>query len=521
MAMRHAVKERSVELGPPAPELTPAQRLGDHLRALKRRWFIVLFAVAFASGSAYYLTDRATDKYDAAARVLLERSGPINTLVDPGAAPFSSDPERDVNTGVALITLDSVARRVAVAVPFAADTATLLAQVRTDVEGNSDIVRVVVRDVSPARAAIIANEFARQYVAFRRRSAKARFQQAARLARTQLRSLTPQERASAQGRALRENLRELEIASVLQTGGARVVDQAEPPTVAATPRPFLAAAIAGVLGLVLGILFALWREFADRRLRTMEDVEAVLDVPVLGTIPKGSRAVIGRATDRRTRLEQESYSTLAVNLRFLTLVNDSPMVLVTSPAAQDGKTVVTLRLAGALAAVGHRVLAVEADLRHPSFAKYLDLPRGPGLAMVLAGISELPDELVSIDAGTLERNTSASPAENSSFLVLPAGRAVPNPHGVLTSERMRRLLAEAYSHADIILIDTPPVGVVSDAAGLADIATSCLVVLRLNRTTRDEARGAVRALQTVETNVSGLVLTGTRPDFHHYHYYSD
>jgi capsular exopolysaccharide synthesis family protein len=282
----------------------------------------------------------------------------------------------------------------------------------------------------------------------------------------------------------------------------------------------LAAAVAGFLGLVVGVLFALWREFADRRLRDEEDVQVVLDLPVLGTIPRGSRAVTGRSNDRRARLEQESYSTLAVNLRFLTLGSERPLVLVTSPAAQDGKTVVTLRLAAALSAVGHRVLAVEADLRHPSFAKYLDLPRGPGLAMVLAGISEFGDELVSIDAATLERNTSASSPENASFLVLPAGRAVPNPHGVLTSERMRRLLAEAYAHAEIVLIDTPPVGVVSDAAGLADVATSCLVVLRLNRTTRDEARDAVRALQTVGANVSGLVLTGARPDFQHYHYYT-
>src|SRR5687767_5927897 len=135
MAIRQSVQERGVENTVGATDPAPAQRIGDYLKALRRRWFLVVVVVALSVGSAFVFTARATKQYDAGARVLLERSGPINTLVDPGTAPFSSDPERDINTGVALIKLESVAKSVEAALPFPADASTLLTQVRTDVEG--------------------------------------------------------------------------------------------------------------------------------------------------------------------------------------------------------------------------------------------------------------------------------------------------------------------------------------------------------------------------------------------------
>lgn len=486
---------------------TPAERVGAYLRALRRRWLLILVVTLFAAGTAYAYSSQATRMYDATARVLLERSDPVDDLFNTGGS-FSNDPERDLNTDLALIELTPVVARVQDRLSVPASPSELREQVRATVDGTSNLLRITARDADPRRAAEVADAFAEEYVQFRRAAARTRYAEAAELARSRLAALSEEARRGPQGRTLRERLRELEIASALQTGGASVAEEAAVPATPATPRPIRAAMLAGFSGFLLGILLALWAEYADRRLKAEKDVEDLFTQPIIGSIPRLGRLVRRKATTAGWR---DAFAALAVNLRFLNVDQSVASVVITSPGPREGKSTVTLELGAALALMGQRVVAIEADLRQPAFFNYLEgiSSSARGLSAVLAGLSTFENELIEVDsahsAGHLGR------LDSSSFRVLPAGRPPPNPHRLVASEAMREVIKRARQISDIVLIDTPPVGNISDAVSLAIAADHTLLVVRMNRTTRDGVRLALRRLQNVGVQVSGFVVTGTPP----------
>ena len=185
-------------------------------------------------------------------------------------------------------------------------------------------------------------------------------------------------------------------------------------------------------------------------------------------------------------------------------------VLVTSAQPGEGKTTVALGVGRALASSGHRVILIEADLRAPSLARHLNLAPRPGVAAVLAGVRSLDDELVEIDPAPVVGPTTVH-AQNGSLAVLLAGSVVPKPHLVLSSDRMHDLLTEARAAADVVIIDAPALATVSDALTLTPALDTCIFVMRLNRTTADRARRALKALRDAGVDIAGVVITGTKP----------
>lgn len=484
---------------------TSSERVRDYLKALRRRWLLFAALTFLAVAVALAASLSMTKKYDATAQVVLERTDPVSERLDPGGGT-SNDPERDINTGVALIKLDDVATAVKRRLQLPTPVPDLQDQVTTELVGTSDLVSITARDESPRRAAAIANAFAEEYVDFRRRTARQRFEDAARLARQRLAELSEDERASAEGRQLAAYLRELEISSALQTGGARVAELAKPPTAPASPRPLLNAILAGFLGAFIAGAIAIGLEFADRRLKDEDDVESAFGLPILASIPRPRR--VGRG--KGPQPHDEAYTTLATNLRFLGIGGtDLRSVMISSAGPSEGKTTTTLGLARGLAMLRRRVIAIEADLRRPAFAEYLDLGDTGGLSMVLAGLSDLNSQIVEFDASTGERVTDAAPGPDTlTFSVLAAGRVVPHPHRVLSSAKMREVITEAADLADFVLIDTPPVDTVSDAVSLANLVDAALVIVRLNQSKRDGVRRALRAFQNIGVDVPGVILTG-------------
>lgn len=476
-------------------------QLIDYARAIKRRWPFVLMVTLLVVAAALTVSFASEKKYDASAELLFGGQESVQNLVTPDATVDSGDPERELNNNVQLIKLDTVAEAVKRRLRLDVSVEQLLEMVETETSATSDIVTVVVRDTDPRRAAAIANAYVEEYVAFRRRSSRQRYNSAARLADARLAALSPSELQSEEARQLRARKRELEITAALQTGGVEIVRRARAPEAASRPRPKLALAVGLVLGLLLGVALALALEFADRRLKDEDAVEDVFELPVVAAIPPPPR----RGMD--DHVQREAYGMLAANVR-LSSTADSQVVMVTSPSPEDGKTSVSIGLARALARIGVRVILIEADLRRPSMARYTGVSQTGGLTALLEGrTAHLAHEITWLDANSMRPVTLDDLKEGLSFAVLTAGGVPSHPQRLLARPEMTATLETARSLADVVIVDTPPIGTVNDPMTLSRFVDSVVVVARLNKTTKDAARRALRSLRSLTQQVTGVVVT--------------
>jgi polysaccharide biosynthesis transport protein len=238
----------------PAPTVIPAARAADYMAAIRRRWVIVLAITFLVVDVAIIGTVLTPKKYSATAKVLITAGEPIDTLQVGGG--HSLDPERDLNTSVELVNMQSVARPVRDELKLRMGVPELLAEVHAAPDGNSNVLAITTEDGDPVQAAAIANAFARRYVAFRRDSARGRFQEAASLAQLRLAALPLNARSAPLRRELRARQNELEAASSLQTGGLQVIDTATKASSPSSPRLKLNLAAGLLAGLLLGCVFA-------------------------------------------------------------------------------------------------------------------------------------------------------------------------------------------------------------------------------------------------------------------------
>lgn len=248
-------------------------------------------------------------------------------------------------------------------------------------------------------------------------------------------------------------------------------------------------------GLIIGVVAALARDRLDTRVRD----EAQLDgLPPLGRIPfDRSAAKRGRSpliVDWREGSERaEAFRKLRTALQFIDVDQPMQVIAVTSSAAAEGKSGVTANLAVAFAEAGYRVLLIDADLRRPSIADYFGVEGSVGLTNVLARHVDSADVIQ--PWGSTNR-----------LSIMAAGPVPPNPSEILGSSRMRHLLAALRSDYDIVLIDTPPLLPVTDAAVVSVNADGVVVIARHGRTKRPALAQAVNALTAVDANVVGVVI---------------
>lgn len=486
-------------------------QLIGYLRLIRRRWWLVALLTLLTTAAALAVSLSAEKQYEATSELLLRNQEPVNSVLTPEVDFSSADPERELNTDVQLIETAETAFAAKRLLGIDRSAGDLLEQVGTDISSTSNLVDITARDTEPLLAARIANAFAEAYVAFRAESAREGFVEAAQLAEAQLQALSEEERDSPQGLALQERKTELQTAAALQTSDAQIVRRASVPESAASPRPMLSGALGFGLGLLLGIAAAFVLELFDRRLKSEEAVESFFDLPILASIPRPSR----RGADDDA--QREAYGLLAANLRFTTLTRESNVVMVTSASPGEGKTTATLGLGRALARLGLRVIAIEADLRRPTFSAWAPIGSSRGLRGVFMG-SSLARELVWLDVETLGPER-AEATDGSTFAVLPAGELPDDPQRTLAQPAMQAVIQGARSTADVVLIDTAPIGTVNDPAALAHHVDAIALVVRLDQTTKDAARRAQRVLRNADVDLPGVVLTGAG-NSHSYGYYA-
>lgn len=495
----------------PPQTITP----GDYLRAVLQRWRLVALVVALCAGTALAISLSSQKQYDATAQLLLRGQEPVDALFDPSGSASSRDPERTLNTEVQLIKIGPTAHTVRRQLNLDRSTDDLLEQVEVTTSSTSDIVELQVRDPDPVLAARIANGLADAYVRYRVESARERYREAADLVHRQLLALPPAERRRPEGLELQARRRDLQIAAGLQTGGAQVIRRASVPESASRPRPKLTAALGIILGLFLGVGVALVLNLIDRRLKDEHQVEEFFGLPILAAIPRPAR----RTEGYDDLAQREAYGLLSANMRLAAIGEAKSIIMISSPSPADGKTSVTMGLARAYARLGLSVVVVEADLRRPAFERYTDVSFSEGLTGVLAG-SSVADELLWLEAETLQRSDRGL-GRAGTIGILPAGRVPANPQRTLSDPGMRTVVEVARAMADVVLIDTAPLGTVNDAALLAPLVEGVVLVARLNQTTKDAARRAIRTLGNLDTDALGVVVTDAGGSERHLYYSSD
>jgi receptor protein-tyrosine kinase len=450
------------------------------LRAVGRRWKLVVACAVITPMVAYGLTLTQEEQYSASASLLFRDSGLSNTLFGQTVFAPSIDPARAGQTNAELVSLAAVSRRTASELDDGATAEAIEGQVEVEAGSDADLVGVKATDADPDRAALIANTYVSEFIEFRREADRQKIADARELIERQIDDLSTTD--AERGAGLRERAEELQVLSALQTGNAEVVQEAVPPGQPSAPRPRRNVALGFILGLMLGAGLAIFLDRADRRMRTADDVTDLLGLPLLAAIPRSRglrRGAKASALDR----EGVAFQMLRTNLRYFNVDRQIRSVLVSSAAAGDGKSTVAWHLAVVDAMAGHRVLLVEADLRNPSLHDIIGISPTTGLAEVLVRETELEDAIRSVAIADPVDGSRGRPTETIDVLL--AGWKPPNPAQLIESEHMHSLLKKAEETYDLVIVDTPPLSVVSDAIPLVSRVSGVVVVVRLVKNTRN------------------------------------
>lgn len=191
----------------------------------------------------------------------------------------------------------------------------------------------------------------------------------------------------------------------------------------------------------------------------------------------------------------EAYKSLRTNLEFLSASSGCKVILITSSAPEEGKSNVAINLATTMAAGGKKVVLVDGDLRKGSLSRYLHLNRNrPGISNVVANQCTLADALVRF--------------KNVQFTLLPVGPLPPNPSEMLATPAVEALFKGLREYYEYVIVDTPPVSVVTDAAVMCRFADGAILVVRPGVTTTQGAQLSKKNLEAVHAHILGVVLNG-------------
>jgi capsular exopolysaccharide synthesis family protein len=490
----------------------------------RRRWGVLatlllvpLVAVAFSL--------LQEERYEATADVLLQRGSVAATVTGASDANVGVPVERIIGTRAELARLPDVATRALDAAGVAGATPQqLLANSSVEALGETDILTFGVRDANPVQAARLATAYATEFTAYLRELDQAALNDARVQVQRRLRAveaLRPFRTSQLRQRfvALTRRARELETLQAIQTPSAVVVRPAQSAE-KVQPRPVRSAVLGLGFGLLLGIGVALLWEALDSRVRSSDQIEARLGMPLLarlGAPRRRARDGLAPVTLRHPgSVEAEAFRLLRANLAFAIASSSARTIMVTSAVEGEGKSTTAANLAVALARTGKRVILADLDLRRPTIDRFFDLEDGPGLMDVVHGDIHL-DEAVARIPVTAAAVPDAADANGSSgwaatLEVLPLGEPPSNPGELIDGDALGEILNRLNEWAEIVLIDSPPLLGTGDTVALSTKVDALLIVTRANFLSNPTLVELRRVLASCPAAKLGFVLTDADRD---------
>ncbi len=314
--------------------------------------------------------------------------------------------------------------------------------------------------------------------------------------------------------------REIDIAGLLRTNNIRLLDRALVPGGSVRPNKRLNLSLGALVGLLLGLAMASLLELLDRTVKSQDDIEKGLGLPLLGilpTIPGGLSGQDKANTIKRdlhvsvspTSAVSECARAIRTSLLFASPDRPFKILLVASTGPREGKTTAATSIGITMAQSGNRVLLVDGDLRRPRLHHTFDCRSNSGLSTVILGESSLEEAI--------------KPTGVERLFLLPAGPVPPNPAELLQSERCAEVLRTLADRFDRVIVDSPPLGVVTDALIMSTRADGLVLVLRAGKTPKKLAHRGRRTLLDVKAHIYGAVLNdvdlGSRTGQYYYYYY--
>ena len=490
---------------------------------IRRRGLLIALSVLVAAAVAAVLLTVLPRTYEAEARLLIGNA--------PGSASPTLDQvllaQRVSLTYADLATQRATLQRVIDRLGLDVTAEDLAKDVTATAPEDSSIVVLTAQDHDPAQAAAIANaiaedvinstpditgrdpeldEFVRASLATTQTDIQEAQLQLGRLLGKPVR--TPAEDALvAQLQSRMASLQSsfatlLGLASNATSNLATLSDPAVAPSDSVPPSPLLTLMLAIIAGVLVGVGLAHLREQFDDAIRNESDVESLSGLRTLASI---GTMLVDEDRQKMYWLEAllrprtpvaEAFRTLRTNLEFTAVDDQLRTLLVTSASPGDGKTTVAANLALVFAQSGRRTILVDADFRLPLVHELFNVPAQPGITSARPWT---PHALF----GLLQ------PTEEPNLRILPAGPIPPNPLELVGSKWMADVLEALRTSGDMVIVDSPPLGLVSDAAVLAARTDATLLVVQPNRTSKAAFRRAVDALRQADAKVVGVAMNRT------------
>ena len=503
-----------------------------------RSWLWLLGASVLLAASIAFLVSGAMPKIYQARNTLIV--GQSLTAANPNYDQLLAA-QRLSQTYASVATTRPLAQRVIDHLGLRMSADQLLGEVRADAPANSALVYITVSDTDPARAAAIANGLADELIAespaIQGKQADLQKQIQDNLDATQAAMTQTQDqidqltnlsvRTDTQNQQLQilesrlDSLRATYAALLpnLDSNSSNLLTIVEPaiaPTSPSSPRTLLNVLLAAVLGLLAAVGLAFLVEYLDDTVTSSDDVQLVTGLPTLGVVPamsgdpkRGEMYRLETLLNPRSPVA-ESYRMLRTNIEFTSVDTPLRTLLVTSSLPQEGKTTTSGNLAVVFSQAGYKVLLVDCDLRKPGIHGLFRLQNQTGLTTLFRD-----------DTATVK--SVAQDTELEKLSIVTSGPLPPNPAELLGSRRWQAILESLKAEADLVIIDSPPLQAVTDAALVATGVDGTVLVIRARRTRRGAVRQGRDALARGGGKILGVAMNALKRreyDEHNYGYYS-
>ncbi|MDD5712039.1 MAG: polysaccharide biosynthesis tyrosine autokinase [Smithellaceae bacterium] len=315
-----------------------------------------------------------------------------------------------------------------------------------------------------------------------------------------------------------KRFKETSVAEDIKMANIRIVDFAEIPKSPVKPKKAQNILLAVIVGLSLGVGLAFFIEYIDNTIKIPDDIKQHLpDVPYLGPVPAISSSnadnpdverrpeddLITVASPKSTA--SESYRGIRTGILFSSADTSPQLLLVTSAGPHEGKTITAANLAVTMAQAGSRVLVIDCDMRRPRLHKVFSENRDKGMSNILVGACNLEDAVMKTTIPNID--------------IITSGPIPPNPSEILGSHRMTDFLSKARETYERIIIDSPPITAVTDAAVLSQYVDGVVLVIRSGETHREVIKNGIAQLRSVNAHILGAVLNGVEMGSDSYYYY--
>jgi polysaccharide biosynthesis transport protein len=494
--------------------------LGDYLRVLWRwKWMILIVVLAAGVGAYGYSWTQPAQYVSTATLIYVEPVDPTNPI---GSSYYSSQSQAiAVQSVIDVVGSAEISTRAdkylgkGEVEPYSVSATVTGGSTTSGTSGG--VVAVTATSGSAKSAATVATAYAEGIVDWRKSQQLERVDTAVEAVKASLAEYTSDaQKQSTEYQALKQQLGELELLAVSASGDFKLISPGEVPLEPSSPKPKQAAAIGLGVGLLVAIALAFLLDPLTSRVRGKREAAEVLGLPVLGTVPEIDRSSL-RAGHLIAFTESGSRTSEALRLLRSNIdyrnTNNASSILVTSALAGEGKSTTICNLAITMALGGKRVVLVDGDLRRPRVHEYFGLPNTAGLSSVAVGDVSLDTALIQVDLNvvrrsgdgggttvrsraTSERRDVVQPAQSGiatetatknimtgrRLLVLPAGPWVPDPGEVVASRRFGEIIHTIQENkADLVLVDSPALMEVGDAAAMAAQVDALVVVVDITK----------------------------------------